>query len=406
MLPMLPEISEKRKTLLRWAQQGLDAVEPRRCTHETLTGFDASRCALLAIGKAAPLMSAGAFDALDGRITSARVVAPAMARVQLPEPATFLAGDHPVPGENSLCAGKEVSAWLESLEAGIPLLVLLSGGGSALLELPVAGLRLAELRRINEWLLASGLDIHHVNTIRARFSQLKRGGLLRLAGSRAITGLVISDVPGDRLEDIASGPLSPVGTAWPANLVPDWLQALHEQLPMPARSALPHANASIIARNADFLDALAPELKGDAILRERGSLTGDAAEQGRQIARKLWIGEPGVYLFGGETSVRLPGNAGKGGRSQHLALAAAMELSGRDDVLLLALGTDGIDGNTDDAGALVDGGTAMRVRDAGFDPQECLQNANSNIALAAAGDIINTGPTGTNVSDVVIAWKF
>lgn len=407
MLLMLPDFSEKRKTLLRWAQQGLAAVEPRRRTRESLAGFDAPRCAMLAVGKAAPLMSKGAFDALDGRIESARIVAPASVYAVLPEPAVLLPGDHPVPGKNSLRAGVAVHEWLESQGADLPLLVLLSGGGSALLELPVAGLSLADLQRVNEWLLGSGLDIHHVNTIRARFSTLKRGGLLRLAGNRTVTGLVISDVPGDRLEDIASGPLSAVETEWPAQCVPDWLQKLHERLPLPARnSEVRHADVRIIARNADFLDAVTMALPDDEILRERGTLTGDAAEQGRQIARSVCNGERGVCVFGGETTVRLPGNAGKGGRNQHLALAAAIELAGREDVLLLALGTDGIDGNTDDAGALVDGGTVTRMRDAGIDAQECLVKANSNRALAVSGDIINTGPTGANVSDVVIAWKF
>lgn len=352
-------------------------------------------------------MSAGAFDALGERIESARIIAPAPVPAVLPKSAMLLPGDHPVPGANSLHAGEFVYEWLDSLEAGLPLIVLLSGGGSALLEQPVAGLSLADLQRINRWLLGSGLDIHHMNTIRARFSKLKRGGLLSTAGNRAVTGLVISDVPGDRVEDIASGPLSPVSSAWPAELVPDWLRALHEQLPIPELNpSLPQVDIRVIARNADFLDAVAAALKGDAVLRERTALDGDAAEQGQRIARTVTDGQCGVYLYGGETSVRLPENPGKGGRNQQLALAAAIELSGRNDVLLLALGTDGVDGNTPDAGAVVDGGTIVRMRDAGMDPSACLENANSNHALAASGDIINTGPTGTNVSDIVIAWKF
>lgn len=392
---------------MRWAQHGLGAVEPRRCTRDALAEFSAPRCTLLAIGKAAPLMAVGAYDALDERIASARVVAPSNIHVAFPWRAVFLPGDHPVPGENSLRAGTVVSEWLESLELGLPLLVLLSGGGSALLERPVAGLSLSGLRRINEWLLASGLDIHHVNSIRARFSQLKRGGLLSLAGDRPVIGLVISDVPGDKMEDVASGPISPIETEWSAEIVPRWLQALHERLPLPARNASStRVDTRIIARNANFLDAVAMASQAETVLRERAALQGDAAEQGKQIAHRVMDGECGVYLFGGETSVGLPETPGKGGRNQHLALAAAIELSGREDVLLLALGTDGIDGNTDDAGAMVDGGSVVRMRDAGLDPKACMCNANSHVALAAAGDVINTGPTGTNVSDIVIVWKF
>lgn len=404
---MLPDFSAKRKTLLRWAQQGLAAVEPRQRTRDALAGFSAPRYALLALGKAAPLMGAGAFDALRERVESARIIVPAPFRSDLPESAVLLPGDHPIPGENSLRAGASVREWLDSLEPGLPLLVLLSGGGSALLEQPVAGLSLADLKGINRWLLGSGLNIHHANMIRARFSQLKRGGLLSAAGHRPVTGLVISDVPGDRVENVASGPLSPGSSAWPAELVPDWLQTLHEQSPIPELNAsLPQVDIRIIARNADFLDGVATALHDDAVLRERAVLEGDSAEQGRRIARTVTGGARGVYLYGGETSVQLPESPGEGGRNQHLALAAAIELSGCNDVLLLALGTDGVDGNTQDAGAIVDGGTIVRMYDAGIDPNACLENACSNHALAASDDLINTGPTGTNVSDIVIAWKF
>jgi len=353
-------------------------------------------------------MSRGAFESLGDRIATALIIAPPDVARNAVHGARFLPGDHPVPGENSLRAGEALHRWVSELESELPLLVLLSGGGSALVEIPVPGLSLADLVRINRWLLASGLDIHGMNTMRARFSCLKRGGLLRLATGRPVDGLVISDVPGDRLEDIASGPLSPVVAHWPSHVVPVWLQNLHERLPLPSRE-MPAGSAQvrIIARNADAVDAIAVAVKDAGVsLQRREVLEGDAAEQGRCIARALRDSEPGVHVFGGETTVRLPPQPGKGGRNQQLALAAAMELAGCDDVLLLALGTDGIDGNTEDAGALIDGGSLQRIRDAGFDAVECLRRANSNAALAAAGDIINTGPTGTNVSDVVIGWKW
>lgn len=277
-----------------------------------------------------------------------------------------------------------------------------------MIEIPVPGMSLAQLEHLNAWLLSSGLDIGSVNAIRARFSCVKRGGLLRLAGKRPVTGLAISDVPDDRFEVIASGPLSPGDDDWPVNPLPEWLQAMHENLPVPAAATqLADVETRIIARNADMRDAVAACAKdlGVAVCRH-ATLQGDAEQQGKHLAHVLRDGGKGVYLFGGETTVQLPPVSGRGGRNQHLALAAALELEGRDDILLLSLGTDGIDGNTPDAGAIVEGGTVRRVHDAGLDAAECLRTADSNTALAAAGDVINTGPTGTNVSDIVIGWKF
>lgn len=389
-------------------QSGLAAVDPKRRTAAAIHELALKdRCAILAFGKCAPGMARGAFEALGKRVMDGLVVGPSSAvDDQLPVP--FLPGNHPVPGTDSVSAGQEIYRWLAELEPELPLLVLISGGGSAMVEIPVPGMSLAQLERLNVWLLSSGLDIRSINAVRARFSCLKRGGLLRLAGERPIVGLAISDVPDDRFDVIASGPLSPATEGWPSTRLPDWLQAMHENLPLPSTAIpLAFAETRIIARNSDVRDVVA------ACVRESGfevcrhaSLQGDAEQQGRHISHVLRDGERGVYLFGGETTVPLPCRPGRGGRNQHLALAAALELKGRDDILLLSLGTDGIDGNTSDAGAMVDGGTVQRVRDAGFDAAGCLRAADSNTALAAAGDVINTGPTGTNVSDVVIGWKF
>ncbi|HEX6928884.1 MAG TPA: DUF4147 domain-containing protein [Gammaproteobacteria bacterium] len=385
----------------------LAAVEPSRRVVAALQDFQPQRVALLALGKAASGMARGAHQALAGRIENALVVAPAISGEPLPEAWQIRQGDHPLPGADSLRAGAAIASWLEALEPDLHLLVLLSGGGSALAELPVDGMTLDDLEAMNRWLLASGLDISGINAIRARFSRLKQGGLMRLAGKRDVTGLVMSDVPGDRIAAVAAGPLSMQVPEWPDVVLPGWLQALHVKLPPPSSEpAKARADLRIVARNADALDAIEHAARGDGIasvLRE--ALSGDAVEAGICIGRKLCEGEPGVYLFGGETSVTLPAMAGNGGRNQHLALAAAGEIAGRENIYLLALGTDGIDGNTEDAGALVDGRTIERIRDAGRDARACIEAADSNTALAAAGDVIHTGATGTNVADIVIGLK-
>lgn len=399
---------EYRSRVLRWVDVALDAVNPERRVADALQACSQRNTAMLALGKAAAGMARGAAAVLGNDIVQALVIAPpSPATASLPPRWQFIPGDHPLPGENSLAAGKAMAAWLHALEPGLPLLVLLSGGGSALAELPVTGMPLAELRRMNRWLLGSGLDIRDINAVRGRFSMLKRGGLLRFAGERDILGLLVSDVPGDAVSAIASGPLSPDVQHWPASGLPAWLEDLHAALPMaPGGTPLSCPELRVAARNGDALDAVAQALcTEDISLLARSTLAGSAEEAGYAVGARLLESAPGVHLFGGETTVRLPADAGRGGRNQHLALAAARHIAGRDDIFLLALGTDGIDGNTEDAGALVDGGSWRRITDAGLDPVACLAGADSNTALAASGDVINTGATGTNVMDVVIAWK-
>lgn len=405
---MLPEIDAKRKMLLKWSTAALDAADAERCAVAALEQLPAEEVAVLAMGKASAGMARAAQRVIGRATNTGLVIAPG----PVPAPGECwqcLVGGHPLPDESSLSAGRVLDRWLKTLPPRLPLLVLLSGGSSALVELPVDGMDLASLRQLNRWLLGSGLDIRTMNAIRSRFSQLKRGGLLRLAAERAVTGLVISDVPGDQFVDIGSGPLSPAPLEWPArDLLPGWLNNLHDRLPLPGAAASSRsATLQLIATNAGALDAAAIAAKdsGERIV-SCDALQGNAAEAGQTLAKTMLQGPPGVYLVGGETTVSLPERAGRGGRNQHLALAAAFELAGRDDVLLLSLATDGVDGNSVDAGALVDGGTIERIRDAGLDPLQCLHTAHSNRALAAAGDIIHTGPTGTNVADIVIGWKF
>lgn len=382
------------------------AVDAERRTAAAVARLDIGTVAVLAIGKAAPGMALGAAQVLGRRIERALLIAPGFSPASLPAHWTLHAGDHPLPGENSLAAGRVLFEWLAALPSRLPLLVLLSGGGSALVERPVDGMPVDALLALNRWLLAGGLDIHDMNAIRSRFSTIKRGGLLRAAGDRGVLGLVISDVPGDRVESIASGPLSPGPLAWPNVSLPPWLRRLHETLPLPGTHADRAARIEVIARNDDALDTIETAARNDGMtIALRGGLRGDAGECARDLATRIKSGPGGVYLWGGETSVSLPAAAGHGGRNQHLALAAAIELDAAIPFCLLALATDGIDGNVTDAGGLVDQRSAQRMRDAGHEPRDCLARADSGRALEAAGDLVHTGPTGTNVADIVIAFK-
>lgn len=321
-----------------------------------------------------------------------------------------LAG-HPVPDRRSLEAGRRLLDALAGLPSECPLLFLLSGGASSLVEAPAAGLGLDELRRLNAWLLASGLPIDAVNRVRKSVSRIKGGGLLSRLGARSVRVLAISDVPGDAVSVIGSGLLVPEPdlAARLAGLdLPDWLSA------WVARGLADRGTDAItgppIERVATLAEAKAAAARvghdaGVPVHLHHACIVGEAAVVGRRLAAELMAGPAGLHVWGGETTVTLPEAPGRGGRNQHLALAAALALAGRADVALLAAGTDGSDGPTEDAGALVDGSTLERAADAGLDAADCLARADAGTLLEASGDLIRTGPTGTNVMDLILGYR-
>jgi glycerate 2-kinase len=393
--------------------QALQAVGGRRAVRRTLEGrrIDGS-ATLVAVGKAAQSMTEGACDVLGERIRGGL----AISKLGHLDPEILagcslagVVGGHPVPTEGSLEAGRRLREVLAS--AGGSLLFLISGGASSLVEVPVSGLGLPELIRINEWLLGSGLPIDAMNLVRKSVSRIKGGGLLADLGGGRARALAISDVPGDAPGIIGSGLLAPepdLASRLAELDLPDWLRGWTER-GLAERAGLPVQGPEIelvatldIAKDAA---ASAAADKGLQVHRHGEFLDGDAAERGRALARRLIDGAEGLHIWGGETTVRLPGSPGRGGRNQHLALAAAVELAGRDDCFLLSGGTDGTDGPTEDAGGLVDGGTLKRAELKGFDAATALATADSGSLLAAAGDLIRTGPTGTNVMDLVFGLK-
>lgn len=383
---------------------------------------------LFAVGKAASAMAAGAWEVLDGRIADALIITKEGHCAPWPvrgaggartgrEPPSWpcIESGHPRPDGRSLAAGERLLAFVDALPQGAPVLSLLSGGASALVEVPVPGVGLAELQAANDWLLGSGLDIAVMNRVRGALSRIKAGRLgARLAG-HPVLNLMISDVPGDRPEVIGSGLLvaGSAAAATPGASEPDlppWLAGLMAGVPpppVPGDPALSDIHTHIVAANADARAAAltAGREAGLAAYDHGEGLRGDAIECGTQLARTLCDGPEGLHVWGGETTVRLPDRPGRGGRNQTLALAAARELAGRDDVCLLAVGTDGTDGPTDDAGALVDGGTLARGEGEGLSVQVCLTRADAGRFLAASGDLVQTGPTGTNVMDLVLGLK-
>jgi glycerate 2-kinase len=403
-----------RDKLLTLYAAALESVEGRNCVRKFLQHHVLldKPVVLLAMGKAAAAMAAGACDVLGNRLRGGLVVTKeGHADQSLPDCLTVLEAAHPVPDERSLSAGQAIIELVRQLPLDVQLMVLTSGGASALVEALPAGVGLKELAELNRWLVGSGLSIIEMNRIRQSVSCLKGGKLAGLLRGQPAMNLLISDVPGDDPAFIASGPFYPAPSPqeMPAAL-PEWVVAMQQQgaasltAPVKPHQEVPHY---IVASNRLACEAAlaAAEQHGWPAIYHEQLLEADAADVAVSLVKALDDLPAGIHIWGGETTVILPSQPGRGGRNQHLALTAARQIAGRDDRWLLAAGTDGTDGPTPDAGALVDGGTQQRGEAVGLDLMQCLSRADAGTFLEASGDLVQTGPTGTNVMDLVLAYK-
>lgn len=410
--------------LQRCLAAGLARVDGQRAVRTALADrVPPGRVGLVAIGKAAEAMAAGAIEAWGEAIGPGLVIgkggptAVTLAEDRLDAAwrsrLTVCYGSHPIPDETSLAAGEALVRLLQGRTDPDLWLMLFSGGASSLVEVPAPGVDLDCLARVNAWLLASGLPIETINPLRARLSRIKGGGLLDYLNGATALGLAISDVPDDAPELIGSGPLTPMrGEADVPTDAPGAVRVCFARAGVPAsRTADVPVEVAIVARLADAISAAAAQaeaLRCDAdwdVHVHTALLSGDSEVAGRRCVESLRAGPPGVHIWGGETTVRLPDPAGVGGRNQHLALAAAIAGDGQPGWALLAAGSDGNDGNTAYAGALVDGGTAALMRGAGVEPRQHLVGADSSSALRRVGATLATGPTGTNVRDLIVGWS-
>jgi len=380
-----PDSQSRRRLLLDLFQAGLASVDGRSCVARALgDGESGGNTWIAAVGKAASAMAVGACDALrssvqrvllitkDGHVTASARNLPA---VEIFESA------HPVPDARSLEAGARLLRWVEELPADAAPLFLISGGASSLVEVLEEGVTFADLARVNSQGLDEGVPIGELNARRARLSQIKGGRLAaRLAGRRA-RAMFISDVPGDDPSVIGSGLMGPA-----------------------RRGEDDGVQRSIVASITSAVDAVRSAALGRGlhVNPSASRFDDDAVRLAIRFAHELHLNPGRVCVWGGESTLELPASPGRGGRNQHLALAAARLITGQPDLALLAAGTDGTDGPTEDAGGIVDGETVARISLGGLDADRCLARADSNAALAAAGDLIHTGPTGTNVGDLVI----
>ncbi len=342
--------------------------------------------------------------------------------------AKVFVGEHPVPGPGSLRAGRELREFVNRTSGGDSILFLLSGGGSAIAEIPADGITLADLRETTRALLACGAPIGATNAIRRHLSRFKGGRLARAAGARQIATLAISDVVGDAPWEIASGPTSPDPTTFRDAVAVVRKYRLSGHLPRRVRQYLQQGVAGRVPetwkpsgddptiegfhllgsnRLAQEAAVQAAVRRGYVVELRKSNVVGEAASAGRVLARELrnYPGsarKPFALISGGETTVTLGRSHGTGGRNEEVALAAAPVLEGVGHVVFLSVATDGVDGPTDSAGGLVDGTTAGKARRGGVEILRALRHHDADAALKALGARYVTGPTGTNVADLQI----
>jgi glycerate 2-kinase len=363
-------------------------VDGRRCVSHALhtAPLGDAPVWVAAIGKAAGAMAAGAHESLGSAIERTLIITRDAQPAALPASmasAEVLYGAHPLPDESSLHAGARLLSWVGELPAHVQPLFLISGGASSLAEVLVPGVSLADLQDLNRAALAQGVAIGEFNARRIRISRIKGGQLAERLNGRTGRALFISDVPGDDVAVIGSGIMGPA----PAGA---------DRIERTVVASVDAAVAGVAARGRELgLNVHAPVRRFDD----------SAPRLAARFAHELSLTPAQLCVWGGESTIVLPERPGRGGRNQHLALAAARLIAGHAELLLLAVGTDGSDGVTDDAGALVDAETCARLTLAELDADACLRTADSATALAASGDLVHTGPTGTNVGDLVIGLK-
>lgn len=398
-----------RDDLMAIYRHAIEAVDGRRCVGAYLAAHRPEPPVyLVAVGKAASAMAQGARAALGRHVERALVIT----KYDHLDPlllgafptAVLIEAGHPVPDANSLKAGRLLLDLIDDAPPQATFVFLISGGASALVEVPPEGVGLEDLRRAHSWLMGSGLPIGVVNGVRKSLSCIKGGRLLDRLRDRDLWQLLISDVPGDDPAIIGSGLLVPDRGSTRVEL-PDWLEAMRVAPPAGAGSARVHTR--ILASSSDARGAALERARslGYTVFDHEETITGDAVETGRSMAALLGSEAPGLHVWGGETVVRLPAHPGRGGRCQSLALAAATRFAGRPDLFLLAAGTDGGDGPGPAAGAVVDGGTIGRGAACGLSAERCIVGADAGSFLEAAGDLIHTGPTGSNVMDLMLGLR-
>lgn len=434
------DINYHKKAVLDIYNEALKAVDPYKSVQpytekvrSLYKDSSAEKLIVIGFGKAAVAMGHAAEDSLYDIITEGTLITKhGHTNKSLPfRKLKVLEAGHPIPDEYGYVGTAEVVRLLQKADESTLVLCLISGGGSALLVSPCSGITLQEKQEVSELLLRAGADISELNTVRKHISAVKGGRLAELARPARIISLILSDVIGDRLDVIASGPTAPDKTTFgdahrvlekyklfdriPKSIrrvIEDGIEGRIPDTPKEGNLLFSLVENIIIGSNRIALNAAKQKAEESGFVAEiiSSELQGEAREVGKWLAEKARNIKESVgrgvkaarcIISGGETTVTVKGK-GLGGRNMELALAFAMEIQGIDGITFLSAGTDGTDGPTDAAGAIVDGKTIEMARSAGLDPEEYLNNNDSYNFFKKIDGLLITGPTGTNVMDIQI----
>ena len=435
------ERSELHRMALDTVEYGLDSADPYKAVLSSIRVVDdrisikgleikvRGKLHVIGFGKASIRMASAIYDILGNRIAGGIVISPegsgSIGAIEITK------GDHPIPGDNTLRSSQRVLEYLQSyVDEDDVLFVLISGGGSALFEVPEEGVSLSDIGILARELMKRGADIFELNAVRKRFSRVKGGKLIRYIKAKDIVSLIISDVVGDRLDTIASGPTAPDETTYRDvygilnrrglwNEMPENMRRILEaglrgeipDTPKSGEAIFSRVHNVIIASNSIALESMARKAGeyGFKPLILTSMIEGEAREVGKVLASIIKntilyskpIEKPAALLAGGQTVVTVKGK-GTGGRNQELCLSLAISIRGLETVAV-CMGTDGIDGISPAAGAIVDGATIDEGYKVGLDPIKYLENNDSYTYFSKIDRAIITGYTGTNVNDIFIA---
>ncbi|CAM3743963.1 glycerate kinase [Agrobacterium radiobacter] len=408
-----------RDALNRIFMAAVASADPAKVLQHHLPSPPKGRCVVVGAGKASAAMAA-ALEAAWPHVDLSGVVVTRYGHAVPTAHIEIIEASHPVPDDRSAEAAKRILAAVEGLTTDDMVIALISGGGSALMVAPAEGMTLADKMAVNRALLASGATISDMNAVRKHLSRIKGGRLALAARPAKVVSLLISDVPGDDPSEIASGPT----VADPSDIetVREIISRYALDLPENVRKVLEKGEETpkagdidedirLIAAPSLALQAaadeavklgLTPLILGDSLEGESKDVGAVMAGIALSASRKgLPLKGPAVLLSGGETTVTIgKGPAGKGGRNTEFLLSLALTLKGADEIWAIAGDSDGIDGVEDAAGAVVTPDTLARMREAGVDPRQSLVSHDSYTAFKAAGDLVVTGPTLTNVNDI------
>ncbi|MBN2043854.1 MAG: DUF4147 domain-containing protein [Anaerolineales bacterium] len=427
-----------RDEVIKILAAAIQAVDPYEAVRQHLNLMDdnlhiggytytlrrSRRIFLIGAGKAGLPMAKAAVDLLGSQIVDGVVIVKDghggpdhLGAVKIRE------AGHPVPDQRGISATTEILSLLEQTGPDDLVLTVISGGGSALMTAPIQGISLAELQTLTNLLLKSGAEIREINQLRRRLDRVKGGGLVQAAAPAKLAALILSDVVGDPLELIASGPTVLATGQW--QKASDILQKynLQEQMPDSIKAALRHpppppfapkaANNILVGNNRIAAEAAIQQAATLGYQTEllTSSLSGEARKVGREYGGMLKMlaeenpHKPVMWVTGGETTVTVIGE-GQGGRNQELALAAVEEIAGVTDAALISLATDGEDGPTEAAGAVVTGETLGQAQKIGLDPAKYLANNDSYRFFKQVGGCLVPGPTHTNVNDLLFLFSW